>query len=98
MQGCTSFLVGTKVKVKDFPIPIGQAAPFDFNGLTGIIKSSQKVGFGLGNKPIYNYLVTFKDIEVPYSRMNPATRKIERGSHITDAEQFFEEIFLTKVV
>ena len=97
MQSQSPLPNGTKVTVRDFPPPAGQAVPFDFNGLTGTVKSSQKVGLGLNAKPVYQYLVEFKEIEVPFSRINPNTRKIERGSEITGAEQFFEEIFLTKV-
>jgi len=98
MSGSSPFPAGTKVTVKDFPLPVGQAMPFDFNGLVGVVKSFQKVGFGLNNQPVFNYLVSFEDVEVPYSRMNPTTRKIERGIQKTNAEQFFEEIFLMKVV
>ena len=96
MQLQSPFPNGTKVTVKDFPPPAGQAVPFDFNGLTGSVKSSQKIGLGLNAKPVYQYLVEFKDVEVPFSRINPETRKIERGNTITGAEQFFEEIFLIK--
>ncbi len=97
MQLQSPFPNGTKVTVKDFPPPAGQAVPFDFNGLTGIVKSSQKVGLGLNATPVYQYLVSFEDVEVPYSRMNPKTRKLERGVRTANAEQFFEEIFLMKV-
>jgi len=96
MQGQSPFPTGTKVRVRDFPPPAGQAIPFDFNGLVGTVKSSHKVGLGLNAKPVYQYLVEFKEVEVPFSRMNQTTRKLERGSEITGAEQFFEEIFLIK--
>jgi hypothetical protein len=98
MSGSSPFPAGTKVMVKDFPLPVGQAVPFDFNGLVGVVKSSEKVGFGFNNQPVYNYLVSFENVEVPYSKMNPTSRKIERGIQTTNAEQFFEEIFLTRVV
>lgn len=91
-----SLPVGSKVRVKDFPLPVGQAIPFNFNGLVGTIKSKQKVGLGLDAQPVYQYLVEFKDVEIPYANVNPVTRKIERGVAVADAEQFFEDIFLTK--
>ena len=97
MQGQSPFPKGTEVVVKDFPPPAGQSIPFNYNGLKGVVKSSQKVGLGLNAQPVYQYLVFFENIEVPYANMNPATRKLERGIRVSNAEQFFEEIFLMKV-
>ncbi len=88
------FHIGTKVRVKDFPPPVGQSVSFSFNGLVGVVKGAQPVGSGLDNKTVYAYLVYFEDVEVPFSRMNPKTNKIDRGIERTAAQNYFEEAYL----
>lgn len=91
------FHIGTKVRVKDFPPPVGQSVPFSFNGLVGTVKDAQPVGSGLNGKTVYAYLVYFEDVEVPYARPNPATNKIDRGIEKSAAQNYFEEAYLESV-
>lgn len=84
-----NFPIGTKVRVKGFPV-----SALDYNGLTGTIKKSNKVGLGLENKPVYAYEVFFEGVSVPYINRDPVTNKIERGTRVSNAQNWFEEIFL----
>jgi len=88
---------GTKVQIHDFPPPANQSVPFDFNGLVGIVQGSQRVGFGLNNKPVYQYDVFFEDVEVPFSNPDPSTGRLLRGTKKGTARQLFEETYLVKV-
>jgi hypothetical protein len=96
MNVSKSFPVGSKVRVVGFPAPMHQSLPFDYNGLTGVVKQAERVGVGLGGLPVYSYLVRFDDVQVPYSMPNPETGKIDRGIRKSSAEGFFEEVYLER--
>lgn len=88
------FAIGSKVKVKNYPSATSHAAPFDWNGLVGTVKRADKVGIGIGEKPVYAYEVFFENVEVPFAVKNPTTNKIDKGVKKSNAQNYFEEIFL----
>lgn len=88
--------VGTKVQVMGFPVPTGQVAPFDYNGLTGVVKKVERVGFGLNNQPVYSYEVFFEGVTVPIVTRTPDGR-LAKSTKKGDASGFFEESYLIRV-
>lgn len=93
-----SFPIGSKVRVRNFPSATMQAAPFDWNGLVGTIKRADKVGVASSEKrAIYAYEVFFENVKVPFAVKNPATQKIDKGYKTSNAQNYFEEIFLERV-
>jgi len=91
------FVVGTKVRVVNFPRPTMQSASFDFNSLVGTIKSAERVGYGLNNEAVYSYQVFFENVDVKYARKNTVTGKIDRGVEVTNAQNWFEQDYLERV-
>lgn len=96
MNESSSFPVGTKVRVKDYPPATMQAAPFNWNGLVGTVVRLEKVGLTWDNRPAYAYDVYFENVEVPYVRRNRETGKLERGKEVSNARNYFEETFLER--
>ncbi len=92
-----SFPLGSQVLVQGFPLPASSKATFDYNGKIGTVVSKTRVGCGLNNMPVYTYQVHFKDVQVPWKKLNPKSNKLEYGVSVSDAQNWFEEIFLVKV-
>lgn len=90
----TAIPVGGKVRVHNFP---PNQNGFDWNGLVGVVKRADKVGLGLNNKSVYAYEVFFENVDVPFANKNPQTNKIDRGVTRTNAQNYFEEIFLERI-
>jgi hypothetical protein len=91
-QGTKSFPIGTKVRVVGFPA--SQSLPFSFNGLVGEVRYAEKVGSGIGDRPVYQYPVHFENVEILYATLNPETNRLDRGFKIGSAENFFEGDYL----
>lgn len=92
MQGTKSFPIGAKVRVVGFPS--SQSLPFSFNGLIGEVRHAERIGFGLGNQPVYQYLVHFDDVQIPFAKLNPETNRLDKGFTVGSAENFFEDEYL----
>lgn len=86
-----AFRIGAKVRVEGFPRSTGL---FDYNGLVGEVRIAEPIGTGLNDRTVYQYLVHFTDVDIPYAKMNPQTNKLDRGITKGDAENFFEEDYL----
>lgn len=91
------FPSGTKVRIKNYPPPADPRNHLDWNGKVGTVVHHMVVGRGLNNLPVCDYDVVFEKIEVPFTRLNPETRKLIRGVKIKDARNRFDESHLDKV-
>lgn len=94
MQVRHPYPVGTKVRVDGFPATAGSSVSFSYNGLVGEVRHAERVGFGLNNEPVYQYMVHFEDVEVPFASLNAETNKLERGVRKGSAQNFFEQDYL----
>lgn len=83
------FAVGTKVKVVDFPPPSSKFA-LDLNGLIGEIK-----GY-MTDSGITLYDVIFEGIQVPFSRLNKVTGKLQRGFKKSTVYRRLDDTFLER--
>ena len=87
------FRVNSKVRVRNFPLSSG-AATFNYNGLVGVVKRAERVGFAsTENRSVYAYEVFFENVNVPYAIKNEATGKFDKGVKKGNAQNYFEEIF-----
>lgn len=89
--------IGTKVRVEGFPTITGSSVVFDYNGLAGEVRFVEHIGEGLGGLAVYQYLVHFKDVKIPFANRNPITRKLDRGFTTGDAENLFEQEYLEAI-
>lgn len=94
LESSVKFPKGTKVRVIGYPAPSDFRNNFDWNNKEGIIVGYTYVGIGIGNRPTYAYKVNFSRVEIPFSRLNKETGKLQRGIRITEAENIFDEGYL----
>jgi hypothetical protein len=80
--------------VVNYPRPSDFRNAFDWNGKVGKVFAYHLIGAGIGNRLEYSYQVRFEKVQIPFSRLNKETGRLQRGIRIVDAENFFDESYL----
>lgn len=89
----SSFRIGSKVRVRNYPRAQDKYNLFDYNNKVGTIRNKNYVGRGLNNMPAYSYEVFFENVTIPQVK-KLADGRLDRTPKIGNAANWFDECYL----